>query len=91
MRTLVPVTLLRTILSTSDKPLIILAKENNCTRRVEYAHFVPAPDYLSLEAEGGTMRGHEALYDFSDGVFREGFSNKGYATLSPSNVNDWSV
>ena len=35
-----------------------------------------------MEAEDGTMRGRQALYDFDDGVFKDGFSGKGYATLN---------
>ena len=50
--------------------------------RVGIKHFVPDTDYLALEAEDGQMRGRDALYDYNDGVFINGFHGKGYATLN---------
>ena len=50
-----------------------------------------------MEAEDGTMRGRQALYDFDDGVFKDGFSGKGYATLNrnvvriTNLVSSWSI
>ena len=50
--------------------------------RVAENHYIPATDFLTLEAENGMMMGRPALYDYKDGVFEEGFSGRGYATLN---------
>ena len=55
--------------------------------RVAHKHYIPGPDHLSMEAEDGMMRGRQALYDFNEEVFKDGFSGKGYATLNRNVVS----
>ena len=58
--------------------------------RVKPKHYIPAEDFLSLEAEDGKMNEYQVVYDFKEDVFVNGFHGKGYATLGSRVVSGYS-